>query len=250
MELIRITEENIENEHICCAISNNIDCQVQSKKEWLKMRFKEGLVFLKGNVRGKCFIEYVPAEEAWCPIEADGYMFINCLWVSGQFKGQGYSNDLLDACIVDSKAKCKKGIVILSSKKKIPYVSDPKFLKYKGFTLADTSEPFYELMYLPFHEVPGTIPRFKNHVKVPHTDESGYVLFYTNQCPFNAKYVPLIQEVAKKKGISLKTILIETTEAAKKAPAPFTTYSLFYNGNFVTNEILSGKKFEKVITAT
>ncbi len=28
---------------------------------------------------------------------AEGFMYIDCLWVSGQFKGHGYSNLLLDA---------------------------------------------------------------------------------------------------------------------------------------------------------
>lgn len=88
------------------------------KKAWLKERLDEGLVFLKCNVRGKCFIEYIPAEYAWAPVEADGYMYIDCLWVSGQFKGHGYSTLLLDECIRDSKEKGKKGLVILSSKKK------------------------------------------------------------------------------------------------------------------------------------
>ena len=119
MELVKLTHENMEKEHICCAISNNKDIQVMSKKNWLKDRLDEGLVFLKGNVRGKCFIEYIPAEYAWAPIEAEGYMYIDCLWVSGQFKGHGYSNLLLDACIKDSKEKGKKGLVILSSKKKM-----------------------------------------------------------------------------------------------------------------------------------
>ena len=31
MEYIRVTKENLEKEHICCAISNNKDCQVLSK---------------------------------------------------------------------------------------------------------------------------------------------------------------------------------------------------------------------------
>ena len=108
MELIKLTHDNIDQEHICCAISNN-KVQVMSKKAWLKERLDEGLVFLKGNVRGKCFIEYIPAEYAWAPIEAEGYMVIDCLWVSGQFKGHGYSNLLLNACIEDSKEKGKKG---------------------------------------------------------------------------------------------------------------------------------------------
>ena len=52
MEFIRLTHENLDAEHICCAISNNKDVQVSSKKEWLAERLDEGLVFLKGNVRG------------------------------------------------------------------------------------------------------------------------------------------------------------------------------------------------------
>ena len=62
MEYIRVTKENIESEHICCAISNNKDIQVSSKKAWLSERFDDGLVFLKSTERGKCFIEYIPAD--------------------------------------------------------------------------------------------------------------------------------------------------------------------------------------------
>ena len=47
MDYIRVTMDNLEKEHICCAISNNKDVQVSSKKAWLADRFGEGLVFLK-----------------------------------------------------------------------------------------------------------------------------------------------------------------------------------------------------------
>lgn len=36
----------------------------RQKKAWLADRFDEGLVFLKSVERGKCFIEYIPAENA------------------------------------------------------------------------------------------------------------------------------------------------------------------------------------------
>ena len=39
MEYIRVTKDNLEKEHICCAISNNKDIQVSSKKAWLADRF-------------------------------------------------------------------------------------------------------------------------------------------------------------------------------------------------------------------
>ena len=57
MELIKLTRDNIDQEHICCAISSNKDVQVMSKKAWLKerkefMRQKQQIVntlFLQGN---------------------------------------------------------------------------------------------------------------------------------------------------------------------------------------------------------
>lgn len=67
MNYIKITEDNLDTEHICCAISSNKDPQVASKKAWMRERLKEGLVFLKADMRGKCFIEYIPAEYAWTP---------------------------------------------------------------------------------------------------------------------------------------------------------------------------------------
>ena len=248
MNIVTISKDNLEREHICCALSNNNDIQVSSKKSWLAKRFDDGLVFKKGDVRGKCFIEYIPAEKAWCPIDAPGYMFINCFWVSGQFKGQGISNQLLDECTKDSIEKDKKGLCVLSSKKKMPFLSDPKYLRYKGFTVADTAEPYYELMYLPF-DANAPKPCFKSSAKRPKINEQGFVLYYAHQCPFTAKYVPIVEDVAKAKAKSIpfQAICFETTAEAQNAPAPFTSYSLFYNGEFVTNEILSDKKFDKLL---
>ena len=249
MEYIRVTKENLGNEHICCAISNNKDVQVASKKAWLADRFDEGLVFLKSTERGKCFIEYIPAENAWNPIEANGYLYINCLWVSGSFKGHGYSNDLLNECIRDGKATGKLGLCILSAAKKLPFLADPKYLKYKGFSVCDTAENGVQLWYLPFlPEAP--LPRFKDCAKHPHIDESGYVLYYTNQCPFNGKYVPILEATAKAHGIPFRAVNLETKFAAQNAPTPITTYALFYNGKYLTNEQMNDTKFLKLVAQT
>lgn len=246
MEFVRLTHDNLEEEHICCAISNNKDVQVMSKKNWLKERLDEGLVFLKGDVRGKCFIEYIPAEYAWVPIEAKDYMYIDCLWVSGQFKGHGYSNLLLGKCTKDSKEKGKKGLVTLSSKKKMGFLSDPKYMRYKGFETADTMNPYFELLYFPFEEN-AEKPCFKNTVQSRENMPKGFVLYYTNQCPFTAKYVPILEEMAQARGIDFRVVHIQSREEAQNAPSPFTTFSLFYDGELVTHEILSEKKFEKIL---
>ena len=247
MEYIRVTKDNLESEHICCAISNNNDVQVASKKAWLADRFDDGLVFLKSVERGKCFIEYIPAENAWNPIVADGYMFIDCLWVSGSFKGHGFSNDLLGACISDSREKGKKGLCVLSSAKKKPFLADPKYLKYKGFEVADEAENGIRLLYLPF-EKGAAKPSFKPCAKKPRLEEKGFVLFYTNQCPFNAKYVPIVEKTAAENEISFRAVRIESGEEARNAPTPVTTYALFFDGEYVTNEQMNDKRFLKLVS--
>lgn len=246
MEYIQVTKDNIENEHICCAISNNNDVQVSSKKSWLSERFDDGLVFLKSTERGKCFIEYIPAENAWNPINAKGYMYIDCLWVSGSFKGHGYSTDLLETCIADSKKKGKKGLCILSSAKKKPFLADPKFLTHKGFSVCDESDNGIQIWHLPFTEKV-TPPKFKECAKHPHAEDAGYVLYYTSQCPFNAKYVPVIENLAKEKSVQFKAIHVQSKKQAQNVPSPITTYALFFNGEYITNEQMNDKRFLKLI---
>ncbi len=246
MQYIRVTRENIDQEHICCAISGNKDVQVTSKKEWMKKCFDDGLVFLKSTERGKCFIEYIPAENAWIPVVAENYMYIDCLWVSGSFKGHGYSNDLLNECIRDSKEQGRSGLCVLSSAKKKPFLSDPKYLLHKGFKVAETSDAGIDLMYLPFDDK-AAVPHFTQAARHPHIDDQGYVLYYTNQCPFNGKYVPIVEQTARKNGIPFRAIRLETKEQAQAAPSPCTTYAMFYNGDFLTNEQLNDKKFLKMI---
>ena len=46
MNYMRITKENIDKEHICCAMSGK---QSIAKKEWMKQRFEEDLVFYRSE---------------------------------------------------------------------------------------------------------------------------------------------------------------------------------------------------------
>lgn len=68
MEIITITADNIDSEHICCAVSDKKDSTgANAKKSWMKDRFQDGLVFRRLDARGKVFIEYIPAEKACIP---------------------------------------------------------------------------------------------------------------------------------------------------------------------------------------
>lgn len=92
----------------------------------------------------------------------------------------------------------------------------------------------------------GTKPSFKENAKHSHIEEPGFVLYYTSQCPCNAKYVPILIETAKENNISFHTIHITSREEAQSAS---TNYALFYNGDYVTNEQMNAKKFIKVVKA-
>ena len=186
---------------------------------------------------------YIPAEYAWVPIEAEGYLYINCLWIAGSMKGHGYSNDLLDACIRDARDQGRKGLCILSSEKwKKEFLADPKYLAYKGFLQADNSDCGITLLYLPLTG-DAQPPRFRECARHPGVEESGFVLYYTDQCPYTYYWVSRVEEAAREHHISLKVIHITDRESARNVPAPVTTYALFRDGKFVTQAIQSDKKF-------
>ena len=90
------------------------------------------------------------------------------------------------------------------------------------------------VMYLP--------PEFKACARHPQANGNGFVIYYTDQCPYTYYCVPRVEQAAKEHGIPLKTIHITTKEAAQNVPAPVTTYALFRDGKFVTQGIQSDKK--------
>jgi N-acetylglutamate synthase-like GNAT family acetyltransferase len=247
MAYLQITKENIDREHICCALgAKQYEEAVREKKQWLSERMNEGLKFYRLDERAKVFIEYLPAEKAWSPIDAPNYMYIDCLWVSGRHKGNGHSKNLLNQCIQDAKKLGMDGIVHLSSKKKMPYLSDKRYLEHMGFTVADQAAPYFELMVLKWNEH-AVQPAFKSSVQAKPGSDQGVYIYYTAQCPFAVGVLDDLRKVAEDIGVPFQTKRISTMEEAQQSPAVWTTFSLFYNGEFITHEIMSAGKFEKLL---
>ena len=115
-------------------------------------------------------------------------------------------------------------------------------MAYKGFKVADVSDCGISLMYLPLSK-DAEPPRFKECAKHPESDGEGFVLYYTDQCPFTYYWVPRVQAVAEEMGVPFKAIHITDLKTAQNVPAPVTTYALFKDGKFVTQAIQSDKKF-------
>ena len=244
-EYINLTLENIDKEHICCAIGDpKHQCGVDKKKEWIKAKLKDGHTFRKLNARGKIFIEYEPIETAWVPISGKNYEYIYCLWVAGSFKGKGIAKDLLEYAINDSKEKGMSGICTLTSKKKKPFIGDKKFFLHYGFKVVDTAQD-YELLVLQFDD--NEVPKFNENAKLMKIDNQEFTIFYSNECPYVEYEVKELSAYAKENNVKINFIKVDTLEKAKNVPCLFNNWANFYKGEFVSNTILNANAFEKLI---
>jgi len=244
-EYINLTTENIEGEHLCCAIADKKhQAGVTNKKAWLKERIKEGHVFRKLNSKGKVFIEYASLDKAWVPIIGENYIYIYCLWVSGSFKGNGYGKELLDYCITDAKAQGKSGICIISSKKKKPFLSDKKFLESQGFNTVDEVGEEYILMAL---SIDGATPRFAENVKKQSIEEENLTIYYSCQCPYIRNCVEQVEDYCVNNDIPHTLIGVDTLEKAKLLPCVFNNWAVFYKGKFETVHLLNEGFLKKLL---
>jgi GNAT superfamily N-acetyltransferase len=244
VEIVKLNQDNLAAEHICCAIADKKCLEgYRLKKEWLKSQLDFGYTFKKYDVRHKVFIEYAPAENAWAPIDAPGYLLINCFWVAGSYKGQGYGQKLLQECLDD--AKNKNGVAVISSNKKRPFLSDKAFFLKNGFVLCDTAPPYFELLAKRFNDADW--PKFREKAKKGrYENEEGLKIIYTNQCPYTEYYVNEIMEAAGEHGIPFQKVKLDRREDARDLHTAWSMYSVFYNGEFVTHELLTRNRFEKL----
>ena len=244
-DYINLTADNIDKEHICCAIGdpkhqNGVDL----KKEWIKSKLKDGHVFRKLNARGKIFIEYEPLETAWVPISGNNYEYIYCLWVAGSYKSKGIGKELLEYAINDSKQKGKSGICTLVSKKKKPFLGEKKFFEHFGFKVVDSIQN-YELLALQFDETEP--PKFNDNARSMKIADKDFTIYYSNECPYVEYEVKELSDYANKKNIKINFVKIDSLEKAKKAPCIFNNWANFYDGEFISNTILNANALEKLL---
>lgn len=250
-KIITLDKSNIDTEHICCAFSDK-KCKdsYELKKNWLKKEFDNGYVFRRIDARAKVFIEYCPAEKAWLPIDAPNYLVINCFWVSGQYKEQGYGKELLRLATEDAQKQGKDGLVTVVGTSKFHFMSDTKWLLKQGFETCEKLSSGFSLLVKKIHTNAAN-PSFKNSVKSGECDnKNGIVIYYSNRCPFSEYHVTIsMKETAEKRNLPLQLIKLETLEQAQSAPTPATIFSLFFNGKFITTDlsICMDSRFDKVI---
>ncbi|NCB33107.1 MAG: GNAT family N-acetyltransferase [Erysipelotrichia bacterium] len=227
-EFINLTKENIAQEHLSCIIrSRKLHPGVEAKRAWLSDRLAEGHVFRKLNAKGTVFIEYAPLETAWVPVIGDQYLYLYCLWTSGEYRGKGYGRQLLDYCIEDAKASGKSGICMLGADKQKGWLTDQSFAIKHGFRKVDTAEGGYQLLA---YSLDGTVPRFAPSAKAGTISDQQLTIYYDHQCPYVIQAIDTVQNYCTEQKIPVHFIEVKKLKQAKQLPCVFNNWAVFYKG--------------------
>ena len=247
IKIINIDKNNIfQYEPTCFLNPKNEGYQI--KLEWLKKRFSEGLtirqLYLENEKKPVGFIEYVPAEYVWRAVDAKGYMFIHCMWISpNKYKEKGYGSLLIKECIKDAEKQGKYGVAVLTSEGSFMAGKDI-FLK-NGFKSIATAKPSFELMVKTLKEG-GPLPKLNDSEK-QLSKYKGLNIIYSNQCPWVARSIKDMIETAKSKDLKLKVTELKNAKEAQDAPSAYAIFNLVYEGKLLADHYISNTRFLNII---
>ena len=246
MKIVSINQENISQYPPTCFLNPKNE-GYQIKLNWLKKRFSEGLkiklLYLEKENKCNGFIEYVPGEYPWRAVDAKGYMFIHCIWISpNKNKEQGYGSRLIEECIKDAKREGKSGVAVVTSEGSFMAGKDI-FLK-NGFKSVASAKPSFELMVKAIKK--GPLPKFKDWEK-QLSKYKGLNVIYSNQCPWVSRSIKELSVTAKEKGLQLKVTELKTAKQAQSAPSIYGVFNLIYNGKLLADHYISKRRFQNIL---
>lgn len=250
-EIIDLTPENIADYGVCGYKDLKKHAELIRKINWFKEYYGKGLrikVLFSKKSGYQGMLEYIPGRYAHRPVDADGYMFIHCVFVGfkNEFKGKGHASSLIDTCIDEAKKSRMKGVAVVT--RKGPFMAKRDIFVKKGFVPADTAEPDFELLVKKF-DPNAKSPRFKmNMAKNQDRYAEGLTILRSAQCPYSEKNVAAIMETARKKyGLNPALVEMEGAAAAQDSPCAFGTFCILYNGKIISHHPISNGRFENIM---
>lgn len=246
VEIVTVNDADTAAEHgFFCYKSKPKEEGYRRKLDWLERRFAEGLqikmIYEEGRSVG--FIEYIPAESAWRPIQAPGYLIVHCLWVVGRAKKKGYASRLLNLCVDDARTMGKHGVAALT-KKGGHLVGKKIFLKHE-FKVIDEAAPAFSLVATSFDDAP--LPALpQNWTERQARYGEGLTVVYADQCPYFTNAVQQTLDVAAEMGIQPRRAveLTSAQEVQAQAPCPYGTYGIVLNGRLLSCTHLGAKRLK------
>lgn len=249
-ELVLVGSDNLEQCGIGC-IANRRHVGFQPKVQWLQRRFDEGLRYLLfRDERGKAlaFLEFVPGEAAWRPVDADGWLFIHCLWVyrEGQKVG-GLGSRLIQACVEEARKQQRDGVAVMVSNG--PWMVGAQIYLRNGFEVVDESDRFQLLVHRFARRGKTAAPSTPQIRRQPDLApyQNGLHLVYAPQCPMLPKSVHDLTEMAAENGLELQVTELATPRQAQQSPSLYGVYALLWNGRLLADHYVSKGRFKGLL---
>ncbi|KPK43336.1 MAG: hypothetical protein AMJ65_06085 [Phycisphaerae bacterium SG8_4] len=251
-EEIRVVELTADNmcQLACCGIKDTEHEGRIVKTKWMNNYFKKGLkakIVLGDKDIQAGYIEYLPGQYAWRAVDANGYMFIHCLWIHlKKYQKQGHATRLIQSCIDDARKAKTNGVAVIARKK--PWLANSEIFLKSGFEVIDTAPPDYELLVKKF-KVSTPNPRLKdNWDRKLNKYGKGLTIIRSNQCPHTVRFADKIAEMAEKT-YRLKPQMVElrTYRDAQNAPTPYSAFAVIYNGQLLADHQISATRFRNIM---
>jgi hypothetical protein len=249
MRIIDVTADNVEETGFFCLMSRRKSEGYQRKLRWLHERFDEGLRIktLDLSEGGRGFIEYIPGEYAWRPVEASGYLFIHCLWVVGKSKGNGYAKLLLRECLADANRCGAQGVAMVTSEGN--WLVGKKLLLNRGFKSVDQAPPGYELLAKDIGPAPPPLFPTDWDRRAASFGE-GLTVVRTDQCPYLDDAVNTTLEAGRERGLKVRAVeLSSAREVRERAPSPYGVFSIVVDGEVLSHYYQPKKKLNELLDA-
>jgi hypothetical protein len=243
--LIDVTPENVMQETLFCA--KNISSEgFRNKKAWFEQNYQNGLriKILKNQANKQiAFIEYLPIEEAWRPIDGKNYFFIQCMYnYAKQDRNKGYGFHLIEACMQEASDKEMAGICAITSNG--GWMIDERLLKKNGFNKIESKDRF-ELYSIKLKQSSPN-PTFIDWT-VQQKKYIGWHLVYADQCPWHQKSMIALTNTAIEYGINLKVTKLLTPTEAKYSPSGYGVFALLKDGKLLEDHYISETRFRNIL---
>ena len=250
IQILDLTPENIAEYGVCGYKDVKKHLELRKKIEWFKEYYPKGLrikvVFSqKDGYQG--MLEYIPGKYAHRPVDADGYMFIHCIFVGFKkdFKGKGQASRLIDECIKEAKDKNMLGVAVAA--RKGPFMANNDIFHKKGFQVVDKAEPDFTLLVNKFDNRSKN-PKFKSNIEENlKRYGKGLTVLRSAQCPYTEKNVNAIMGTAKKLKLKVHLIDLKDVNAVQDTPCAFGSFCLIYNGEILSYHPISNTRFENIM---
>ena len=196
---------------------------------------------------GRGFIEYIPGEYAWRPVEASGYLFIHCLWVVGKSKGKGFAKLLLEECCADARRVGAQGVAMVTSEGN--WLIGKRLLLNRGFRAVDHAPPGYELLAKDFGQAPPPLFPTDWDRRAASFGE-GLTVVRTDQCPYLDDAVNTTLDVGRERGLKVQAVeLTNAREVRQRAPSPYGVFSIVLDGEVLSHYYQPKKKLIELLDA-